>query len=299
MSFVSQVRSKLPSPKASAFLATVGTLVGLKVYDKHECQTIQARLKEQARVKADEPMAVTEKPRRVEVYFVPPPGDGLYKPVEYFERWVKPIWDAAAMEYDLIKCKHAGEAHHMAREAVKWRRRHEQAQPLLASAFGDDKPGTPVATPPPNVLASDGALPHGFTLEELARTALQSMPASMLVAIGPLAYTEMVNGATEGCAVIDTRKEPFVSPEEERKQRAKDVGLSEQELKLIEEEETLDMIPYEHRIGWSTIPGRMVRWFYQRRLAAAIGAEALRVALEETRPLPAHGMASMEGDVAQ
>jgi hypothetical protein len=34
-------------------------------------------------------MAVGDKPRRIEVYFVPPPGDGLYKPVEYFQRWIK------------------------------------------------------------------------------------------------------------------------------------------------------------------------------------------------------------------
>jgi import inner membrane translocase subunit TIM54 len=89
MSFVHQIRSKLPSPKTSAFLAVVSTIFGLKAYDKNECKKIQAQFKELARVKADEPMAVGTKPRRVEVYLVPPPGDGLYKPVEYFERWVK------------------------------------------------------------------------------------------------------------------------------------------------------------------------------------------------------------------
>ncbi|KAI9597019.1 inner membrane protein import complex subunit Tim54-domain-containing protein [Syncephalis fuscata] len=308
MSFIKQVQSKLPSPKMSAFLATVGTLFGIKVYDKRECRAIQDRFKEQARVKADAPMAVNEQPRRVEVYLVPPPGDGLYKPVEYFDRWVKPIWDAAAMDYDLIKCKHAGQAHHRAREAVKWRRHHSLAQPLLSSTASDKRPGTPVVKPSPEGLTPDSELPHGFTLEELIQMALKGTPAYALVAIGPLAFVEMVNGAAEGCAIVNTRAEKFISPEEELKQRAKDVGLEEQDLNkyftdgqsfLLDDNTApmygepdlkalplVDMIPYRNRIGWSTIPGRIV--------PEAIGAEALRIALEAERPMTAADLGSIE-----
>jgi import inner membrane translocase subunit TIM54 len=322
-SLLQSVKSKLPSPKAAAFWATVATLVGLKVYDKQECKRIQAELCKRAQVKAEELLPVTEKPKRVEVYLMPPPGDGLYKSVDYFEKWVKPIWDAAAMEYDVIKCRHIGEAHHRARESIKHRRRFALIQPLLTSsqqAANNGGVGGSSVTPAAlqNVNDPSTVLPDGVTPEEFMNLVLGPQPVSALVALGPIAFAEILHGAAEGCALVDTRAQKFIKPGQERKDRAEAVGLTEEELELIEEEEEkertnksashdektpvdlvtmgeadltalvpIDWIPHKNRIGWSSIPGRMVRWFKQRELAASIGEHALRIALENERLIQA------------
>ncbi|KAJ1653858.1 mitochondrial import inner membrane translocase subunit tim54 [Dispira simplex] len=309
---------KIPSPKLTAFVAVVGSLVGLKKYDRYQSDQVRAQLQAQAKVKADEPLDPFDMPSKVVVYLSPPPGDGIHKSRIFFRDYVKPIFDAAALDYDVVESKELGEIHHIICEEIQRRRRQ-----LIPSVEEDNKDG---ATQPK--VGSSPVQPVDVT----------TCPK---IAIGRNTLVELYNGLSEGCysslnslpekestaaientnvttsAKLSSLEESMVSSPATIADQSNvsptaaenDSSSNEGEGSVLSESapsepsvpapivdyDALDrgdlppippvgFINFQNRIGWTNFPRRILGFFHDTPLVEEIGKQALKIALEQRRP---------------
>ena len=85
---------------------TAATVVGGPIaYDRYECQRIRSQLLEEASVIAEQPLSHTmQKPRHLKLYLSVDTTSHGNAYVAAFDRYVKPVWDAAALDYEMVEC---------------------------------------------------------------------------------------------------------------------------------------------------------------------------------------------------
>lgn len=82
---------------------------------KHWCSVVEHL--------AREPLSTLELPRKVTVYLSAPPGDTITPSIEYFREYVKPVFTAAALEFDVVEGRKRGEVRWKVAEGVRKVRR--------------------------------------------------------------------------------------------------------------------------------------------------------------------------------
>ena len=71
------------------FWGTVGTIGGLVTRDHYLTVAAKKRVADKVDILAKQPCGVQDMPRKVTVYIMPPPGDGIHKTRHYFKQFVK------------------------------------------------------------------------------------------------------------------------------------------------------------------------------------------------------------------
>ncbi|KAI8823596.1 mitochondrial import inner membrane translocase subunit Tim54 [Fimicolochytrium jonesii] len=171
MTVLQSIRSRLPSRNWSIFWGVTGGLTGLGFYDKYHLKQVREDLSSRASVLATQHMPTWEVPRKVKV-FVAPTHWARY----WFKEYVKPVFDAAALDYEVIEPKDAGQVRQQVRDLI-WKGKDEfRARP--ANYVYEANPYNSLAL---NVLSKP-------TYDA----------AEGLVAVGPNSWREVLRGLNEG-----------------------------------------------------------------------------------------------------
>ncbi|OZJ05056.1 hypothetical protein BZG36_02098 [Bifiguratus adelaidae] len=293
-------------------LCTLGAIGGLVYRDKVYCSEARQRLADKVRHIAAEPLAVSDMPRKVTVYITAPPGDTIEKSRIWFRDYVKPVFVAAALDYEVKEAREPEQLRSMVCEEIRQRRKKAES-----------------------TLNEEGGKPQHST-DPLAKFLTPQQDAKALngiVTIGRVAWREMLNGLNEGCHVtLADPVKPDTSDATEGEEgdaapgnhseitgepaTAGDAAKIPQQ-SLASKDQTLlqnnsvsasadgtnpssqDEVPYfslppafapvsyvpqYNLIGWANIPKRIWLWINDYERVAEIGEYAVTIALEHTRP---------------
>ncbi|KAJ7578475.1 inner membrane protein import complex subunit Tim54-domain-containing protein [Mycena floridula] len=295
-------RPKLPSRNWLIFLGVTSTIAGSYIYDRQQCKRIKQEYIDKVKHFAEElPPDHFTLPRKVKVYACKWPGDEDFEQgVKYFKKYVKPIFVAAAVDYDIFNGKKHGDLAELIAQDIKAQRRVD---------VGLDPP--PSRNLPPNFPDQ--------TPEERRQYELQGG----IVIIGRPAWREfmcgMKRGWSESLEKVD--KEEMLARELELDGRfdeldpADELGKSSNipsgvpsfspllaikpvpkpastipphldiPPETIQPVPSLLLVPFIDYIGFKQIP-IMIWGFFNHREKVRSGAEAAyRLVMGETRPL--------------
>ncbi|KAG0037014.1 mitochondrial import inner membrane translocase subunit tim54 [Podila clonocystis] len=179
--FSGKLRARLPSRGWMIFWATVGTLGGLVTRDHYLTVAAKKRVTDKVDVLAKQSCGVQDMPRKVTVYLTAPPGDGIHKTRHYFKQFVKPVFDAAALDYEVREGLSEGQIQAMVAADVRRRRRVAAGKISELTEEEQLKPMVPMKS------VSDG-----------------------IVVLGRIALGEVLQGYNDGCLQSLDDPEPVV-----------------------------------------------------------------------------------------
>ncbi|KAF8940603.1 mitochondrial import inner membrane translocase subunit tim54 [Dissophora ornata] len=179
-----KLRAKLPSRGWMIFWGTVGTIGALVTRDHYLTVDAKKRVADKVDILAKQTCGVQEMPRKVTVYIMPPPGDGIHKTRHYFKQFVKPVFDAAALDYEVREALTEGQIQSMV--AADIRKKRQIAAGKIPAQTEEEK-NAPVAS---LKSISDG-----------------------IVVLGRVALGEVLKGYNDGClqSLDDPEPAPVVS----------------------------------------------------------------------------------------
>jgi len=128
--FSKKVKSKIPSKPWLIFMGCTGLVASAIYYDKQEKKKIQRRLMDQVSFYSTRPIETDTRPRKVMVCMAAPMGTSLRKLKVHFEEYVEPIFDAAALDYEIIDSRIDGGVRSKIINLVH-KRKQEEADPSL------------------------------------------------------------------------------------------------------------------------------------------------------------------------
>lgn len=138
-------RSYIPGPRMSVALAVVAGFVGAVVYDRREARAEMDKSCARVRALANAPLQPLEMPRKVRIVLTAPPGDDVYAAQEHFSRYVKPVLNAAAVDFELVQGKTEGELRYKIAEQIRQLRRghvDDADNPLLQAVKKSVRPSS-------------------------------------------------------------------------------------------------------------------------------------------------------------
>lgn len=262
---------KLPSRNTSIFLGTVGTIIGSIMYDKYQVKAVQADLKKRAALIGDKPAQWNSKTRKVMVYL-----DSTSWSRYWFANFVKPVFDAGALDYILVDKDHTAEIIESTRDIV-W-----DAKEMYA-----EEHHVPVK--------QAGWFWSSITPEEQEREARKAEQLAIktyaphlykpkydheigIVSIGPIAWRHVLFGLQMGSLTAPTKPRLF----------EQNTVLSVDEMIHPSMElPTLGFITGKNLSGFAQFPFRFIGWFTKRKMAEQIGEDALKIVQAEQRKLSA------------
>ncbi|KAG8786069.1 mitochondrial import inner membrane translocase subunit tim54 [Serendipita sp. 397] len=117
-------RPKLPSRNWLIFMSVVGSLTALYVDDRRKCKQIRNEYIEKVQHLAEVPVFHKDWTRKVTVYSCRYPEDHDHeRSMKYFKKYVKPIFVAAAVDYDIINGNQYGALASKVADDIKKKRR--------------------------------------------------------------------------------------------------------------------------------------------------------------------------------
>ncbi|KAF9394478.1 mitochondrial import inner membrane translocase subunit tim54 [Podila verticillata] len=176
-----KLRARLPSRGWMIFWATVGTLGGLVTRDHYLTVAAKKRVADKVDVLAKTSCGVQDMPRKVTVYLTAPPGDGIHKTRHYFKQFVKPVFDAAALDYEVREGLSEGQIQAMVAADVRRKRRVAAGKISELTEEEQQKPMVPMKS------VSDG-----------------------IVVLGRIALGEVLQGYNDGCLQSLDDPEPII-----------------------------------------------------------------------------------------
>ncbi|KAJ3090560.1 mitochondrial import inner membrane translocase subunit tim54 [Quaeritorhiza haematococci] len=296
---------KLPSRNWLIFWGVTGTLTSLAVYDKQELKKVRSKYCERVSHLALEPMKTDETPRKV-VVFLAPSQYARYT----FKEYVKPVFDAAALDYEFIEPRTAGEVQKRIRELV-WTGKEEAAAKMPTPApeisttsstnsswrsrlFGGSR--TQNAT---SSFASQQIQPPMDPIQAFMQRPKYN-PEEGLIAVGPEAWGELLTGISEGFLSLRPSQQQESSTPTNTDSDSSDSSsnesttpveptfdLSESNLPQAPyfQPPTIGFIPGQNLVGWTRFPHRIYRWFIERKVMEEVGEHAVKVVLGNRREL--------------
>ncbi|KAH6569250.1 hypothetical protein BASA61_005888 [Batrachochytrium salamandrivorans] len=184
---------RLPSRNWTIFWTVTASIAGLAAYDKWQLHCVRQSLANRANSIAILPMEPHVLPRKVIVYIEP-----THWARYWFKEYIKPVFDAAALDYDLVEPPHVATIRDRARQVI-WKAREMHNDQLLTAQqkrsadekrrtlFGWIKSYFYVASEIDPLLS----LPPGLRLPKYD-------PSIGLVAVGPMVWRNVLLGITEG-----------------------------------------------------------------------------------------------------
>ncbi|KAJ3171576.1 mitochondrial import inner membrane translocase subunit tim54 [Geranomyces variabilis] len=275
MTVMASIRSRLPSRNWSIFLGTTSFLTVVGCYDKYELRKVRQELDDRAAVIRNEVMQPKDIPRKIRV-FVAPTHWGRY----WFKEYIKPVFDSAALDYEICEPKVSGQVRDSVRELL-WTGKDEQR------AWDQQR------------YRYDPHAPPVFILD---RPKFDS--GEGLVAVGPNAWREVLRGLRDGCLAerplppppppatleLDAAMDGGDKTSDEKKEKEKVVEPPAAPLEYSVTNlpsfpiPPVGFISGRNQSGWTGFPRRIFGWFNERHTAREIGEEALRVAFGRVRP---------------
>ncbi|KAF9131223.1 mitochondrial import inner membrane translocase subunit tim54 [Mortierella sp. 14UC] len=192
-----KLRAKLPSRGWMIFWTTFGTIGGLVVRDHYLTVAAKKRVAEKVDILAKQSCGVQDMPRKVTVYITAPPGDGIHKTRHYFKAFVKPVFDAAAVDYEVKEGLAEGQIQAMVAADVRKKRRVAAGKIPALSEAEQNAPIVPFKS------VSDG-----------------------IVVLGRIALAEVLQGYNDGCLQSLDDPEPAVVAEKVEEVSIKDEAAS-------------------------------------------------------------------------
>ncbi|KAF8917830.1 mitochondrial import inner membrane translocase subunit TIM54 [Mucidula mucida] len=117
-------RLKVPSRNTLIFLSVTSSVLGLYIYDRQQCKKIRQEYVDKVRHLSEETTDHLAWPRQVKVYSAKWPGDEDYNQcARYFRKYVKPIFIAAAIDFEIVTGKKHGDLADRIADEIKMRRR--------------------------------------------------------------------------------------------------------------------------------------------------------------------------------
>lgn len=200
-------RIALPSRNWMIFLSVVGAIGGGIAYDKYQQNQIREKYVEQVQRLGLEQYASNRVPRKLSIFIAPPPDDFLESSLVYFRRWIKPILNSAAIDYDIYTENRQGEIRSQVAEKIRQLRREKrdakseskevpkQKSTSKPAADEDELKARHELYKPQDVLG----LYRIFTPFQPKRDDEESDElAGGIICIGRGAYKEYINGVHEG-----------------------------------------------------------------------------------------------------
>ncbi|KAF9067191.1 inner membrane protein import complex subunit Tim54-domain-containing protein [Rhodocollybia butyracea] len=124
-------RPRLPSRNWLIFLSVTSSIIGAYVYDRRQCRKLREDYIERVKTLGEEYAwnnSTTQDahlawPRKLTVYGARWPGDEDYdQTMRYFRRFIKPIFVAAAIDYDMVSGKKHGDIASRVADEIKAKR---------------------------------------------------------------------------------------------------------------------------------------------------------------------------------
>ncbi|KAA8909195.1 mitochondrial import inner membrane translocase subunit Tim54 [Sphaerosporella brunnea] len=279
-----RLRAKLPSRNWCIFLAVSAVIGGTVQYDRYHTRRVKQKWISAVSHLAEQPLAPMALPRKVTIYLAAPPGDGIQAARDHFKEYVKPVLNAAAVDFEVVEGRQMGELRFRVAEAVRNRRRGGE----------------------PNAVE-----------EMRERLGVRSQEEGGVMVVGRHAWKEYLRGLHEGwlgpleasappsspvvSAAVETLEEAITPKEpaqaeekakEEKKKNAipppyinpEDYAYAQLPRDAPEHFEPVGIVRFPHILGFFNTPIRMYRFVTRRRMADEICREAAAVALGFNRP---------------
>ncbi|KAJ3806281.1 mitochondrial import inner membrane translocase subunit Tim54 [Lentinula aff. lateritia] len=303
-------RPKLPGRNWLIFFGVTGSLVGAYIYDRRQCRSLREEYIGRVKNLAEEyswhdgsgPETLGKDahlawPRKLTVYAARWPGDEDYDvAMKYFRRYLKPIFVAAAIDYDMVPGKKHGDVALRIADEIK-RKRAEQE-------YGSS--------------SSESVLP-GMAMPSQYHAPTQTERESLelaggIVIIGRATLKEYFSGIVRGwreLPTVDGRPNwGDDSREEKVRSMLDDSVFDEQDLYTQNVSSSLNtpaplpissnaplpdipplppllLVPFVNHIGFTQIPYMVLDFFYRRKHVRDGGEAALRAVSGATREFQA------------
>jgi import inner membrane translocase subunit TIM54 len=279
------MRAKLPSRNWCIFWAVCGAVSGTIAYDRYHTNLVKQKWINAVSHLASQPLAPSELPRKVTVYLSAPPGDGLQAARDHFREYVKPVLNAAAVDFDVVEGRKVGELRYKVAEEVRGKRRGDAPD---ATEELRQKLGVMAKEEPGVVVVGRHAwkeylrgLHEGWLgpLEAPAPPPVEKQEVkveSIEEAITPPETTEEEKKAE------DEKKKKLIPPPFIRPEEYATAALPRD---VPEHFEPAGIVPFPHILGFLNTPIRIYRFVTRRRMADAVCREAAAVALGAYRPV--------------
>ncbi|CAG8441504.1 3100_t:CDS:2 [Funneliformis mosseae] len=278
---------KLPSKKVLGFFGTCAGIISLIYRDNKLSDEFKSRVEKKVSHLALEPLNVHDLPRKVTVYLARPLGDDIYKTKIHFREYVKPVLNAAALEYDIVEGTRPGQLRSKVRDAIREKRKKELPSSQQQSSLSNQ--------------LSDSDQPF--------KTITASKPiGNGTIIVGRVSLVEYLQGLNDGCiaSLEDPSPEQSKSDSNASQDASKDEQVSQENVKqsddsdnksekpeiefTINEDEfsvpELDSIGYVrfyNRIGWKNIPLRLYYAFNSYKEFETVSEDVVKIALGNTR----------------
>lgn len=110
------------------FWTVLAGLGGGIVYDKHEQKKIREKYMKQVEHLGEEVYSTNRVPRRLTIFIAPPPNDFLQESLKHFRRYIKPVLNAAAIDFTVFTEERQGDIRSEVAEKIRQLRRERLAQ---------------------------------------------------------------------------------------------------------------------------------------------------------------------------
>lgn len=272
---------------------------GTIAHDRYRTSQVKQKWIDAVSHLSQQPLSPMALPRKVTVYLAPPPGDGGTSAArEHFREYVKPILNAAAVDYDVVEARRMGELRFLVAEAVRAQRRGDPDGPIeeVRKRVGIERVGGAGGV----VVVGRHAwkeylagVQEGWLGPlEAAAEAAAATPGP--TAEGPADAAENTAGDSHGGE--KGKGEEGVKKEGEEKVEGKKKGVPQPLLRadefaranlprdMPEMLEPAGVIGFPFILGFLNTPVRMYRFVTRRRMADQVCREAAAAALGCYRP---------------
>ncbi|KAI9172078.1 Mitochondrial import inner membrane translocase subunit tim54 [Paramyrothecium foliicola] len=288
---------KLPSRNWMIFWAITGTITTAIIYDKREKNKATAKWRRAVAPLADEPIgSASQLPRKLTIYLEAPPGDGLRVAQNHFIEYVKPVLAASGLDWEFVQGRMQGDVRAAVAEKIRRQRRTQE------------RPGEPIDMTEESVIeelrSKTGIPPYEGVKGDIVigrHTWKEYMRGLHEGWLGPLdpppeAIPEVKPPVVEN---VETKPESAEEKPEEKKDEEEkkperppqirpynttdDYASAALPVHIPSEFYPSTVIPFPHRLGFSSTFVRLGWFFNRRKLADNIGREVAGVCFAASR----------------
>lgn len=121
-------RILLPSRNWMIFWTALAGITGGIAYDKYQQKQVRKKYTEQVEKLGEEIYGTSRVPRRLTIFIAPPPNDFLEQSMRHFRKYIKPVLNAAAIDFTIFTEERQGDIRHEVADKIRQLRREKLAE---------------------------------------------------------------------------------------------------------------------------------------------------------------------------